>query len=100
MSSNPRILTGARPPREAVEVLKRIVAIPDHEFWSDDISIVASEFVDETKLTGHGQITDAHVLAVALRNGGRLATLDRAIRHLVPALYSAEDAVVLVLSQA
>ncbi|MGH9423086.1 MAG: TA system VapC family ribonuclease toxin [Thermoanaerobaculia bacterium] len=100
VSSNPRVLGSTRSPREAIDLLRRIVAAPDHVFWHDDISIAASEFVDETRLLGHGQITDAHVLAIALRNGGRLATLDRAIRHLVPASVPAEDAIVLVLSQA
>lgn len=100
VSSNPHILRTERSPREAIDLLRRIVALPGHLFWQDDISIATSEFVDETKLVGHGQITDAHLLAVALSNGGRLATLDRAIKHLVPASHQAQDVVVLVLAQA
>ena len=82
-------LPGARSPREALAVLRRIVALPDHVFWEDDISIATSEFVDETKLYGHRQVSDIHLLALALRHGGRVATLDRGIMHLVPAAYSA-----------
>jgi toxin-antitoxin system PIN domain toxin len=97
VSSNAHILSGARSPREAIALLRRIVGLPDHVFWEDDISIAASDFIDETKLLGHRQITDAHLLAVALRNGGRLATLDRGITRLVPSSYSADDVVCLVL---
>jgi toxin-antitoxin system PIN domain toxin len=100
VSSNAHFLPGARSPREALALLRRIVGLPDHVFWQDDISIAASDFVDETKLLGHRQITDAHLLAVAIRHGGRLATLDRGITHLVPASHSAEDVVCLVLAQA
>jgi toxin-antitoxin system PIN domain toxin len=100
LSSNAHILPGARSPREALAVLRRIVSLTGHVFWQNDISIAASEFIDETKLHGHRQITDAHLLAVALRHGGRLATLDRGIAHLVPSSYSAEDVVCVALDRA
>jgi toxin-antitoxin system PIN domain toxin len=98
VSSNAHILSDARSPREALALLRRIVGLPDHVFWEDDISIAACDFIDETKPVGHRQIADAHLLAVALRHGGRLATLDRGITHLVPGSYSAEDVVCLVLN--
>jgi predicted nucleic acid-binding protein len=97
VSSNAHTLPDARSPREALALLRRIVGLPDHVFWQDDISIAASDFIDEKKLHGHRQITDAHVLAVALRHGGRIATFDRGITHLVPAPHSAQDAVCVVL---
>jgi toxin-antitoxin system PIN domain toxin len=99
VSSNAHILPGARSPREALAVLRRIVALPDHLFWQDDISIATTEFVDETKLHGHRQVSDIHLLAVALRNEGRLATLDRGILHLVPAPYAAADVVSIVIDE-
>lgn len=97
VSSNAHILPGARSPREALAVLRRIVALPDHVFWHDDIAIAATEFVDETKLHGHRQVSDIHLLAVALRHEGRVATLDRGVRHLVPAAYSAAEVVSVVI---
>ena len=97
VSSNAHTLSDPRSPREALALLRRIVGLPDHVFWEDDISIAASDFIDEKKLHGHRQITDAHVLAVALRHGGRIATLDRGIAHLVPAFHSAQDVVCVVL---
>ncbi|HVT05014.1 MAG TPA: TA system VapC family ribonuclease toxin [Thermoanaerobaculia bacterium] len=99
VSSNVHILPGARSPREALALLRRIVGLPDHVFWQDDFSIATSDLVDETRLLGHRQITDAHVLAVALQHGGQLATLDRGLTHLVPASHSAENAVHLVLDE-
>lgn len=99
VSSNAHILPGACSPREALAVLRRIVALPGHIFWPDDISIALSLFIDETKLHGHRQVSDIHLLAVALRNEGRLATLDRGIMHLVPTAYAFEDVVSVVIGQ-
>ena len=100
VSSNSRVLPQARTPREALELLRRIVALPDHVFWRDDIAIVASEHIDETRLVSHRQVTDAHLLAVALRHEGRIATLDRGIVQLVPARYSMDEVVALVTGSA
>jgi uncharacterized protein len=100
VSSNAHILPNACSPREALGLLRRIVGLPGHVFWEDDISIATSEFIDETKLLGHRQITDAHLLAVAMRHDGQLATLDRGITHLVPASHSGKDVIRLVLDEA
>ena len=75
VSSNAHILPGARSPREALALLRRIVELPNHVFWQDDFSIATSDLVDETKLLGHRQITDAHLLAVALRGRDRRSLL-------------------------
>jgi toxin-antitoxin system PIN domain toxin len=99
VSSNEHILPGARSPREALALLRRIVALPGHVFWEDDLSIAATDLIDETRLLGHRQITDAHLLALALRHGGQLATLDRGITQLVPPSHSAKTAVLLVLDE-
>lgn len=93
VSSNQRIIPGAKSPEEAFELLLQIVSLPNHVFFSDDVSLVASKFVDPGKLMGYRQVTDAHLLGIALRHGGRLATLDRGIAGLVPAGYSVEEAI-------
>ena len=100
VSSNGRVMPDARSPREAIDLLRRILALPDHVFWNDDVSIATSDLVDETKLVGHRQVADAHLVAVALRHGGRLGTLDRGIRNIVPPSHSVEQAVCFVLSDA
>lgn len=50
---------------------------PGHEFWAADISLLDKGRFDHDQLTQPGQITDAYLLALAVRHGGRLATLDR-----------------------
>lgn len=50
-----------------------------HAFWPDDVSLLDDDWLDWNRLTGHRQITDAYLLALAVRHGGRLVTLDRRI---------------------
>jgi predicted nucleic acid-binding protein len=40
-------------------------------------------------MQGHRQTTDAYLLGLAIRNKGKLATLDRGIRHLAGNEFSA-----------
>jgi uncharacterized protein len=93
ISSNRQILPEAKTPRECVLLLERITELPHHEFWEDDTSWTSSPFLAREKLVGHRQVTDAHLLALALRHRGCLATLDRQILGLVPNGIPAEDAV-------
>jgi predicted nucleic acid-binding protein len=51
------------------------------------------------RLTGYRQVTDAHLLTLALHRGGRLATLDRKIQSLVPPGAAAADVIALVLTE-
>lgn len=84
VSSNPSMVSEVRSPQEAIQLLRRIVALPHHVFWHDDLSIASSEFVDKIRLVGYRQVTDVHLLALAQSRGGRLATLDGKLRGLVP----------------
>ncbi len=96
VSSNGRVFPEARSPREALELLDRIVALPNHVFWTDDTSIVKSRFVRRESLVGYRQLTDAHLLALALKRRGRLATFDRALQDLVPAKIPADRALCVI----
>lgn len=62
---------------DMADVLRRVCQRPGHVFWSDSISLLSSPLVDLTRLANHGQITDTYLLALAVHNGGRLATFDR-----------------------
>jgi toxin-antitoxin system PIN domain toxin len=84
VSSNVAIVPEARTPREVILLLRHIVALPHHEFWHDEISFASSVSLAEILLVGHRQVTDAHLLMLALQRGGRLATLDGRIRNLLP----------------
>ena len=84
VSSNRQATPEARSPHEAVLLLRQIVALPHHVFWTDDIAFSTSEHVNPARIQGYRQVTDAHLLALALRHTGRLATLDGGIRGLMP----------------
>lgn len=55
------------------------VASTEHEFWPDDVSLVAQGILDWNRVLGTRQVTDAYLLALAVRHGGRLVTLDQGI---------------------
>jgi toxin-antitoxin system PIN domain toxin len=83
ISSNPNFTPAAVSPREAMELLDRIMALPKHCFWPDDLPL-RDAIGPEQMLIGHRQITDAYLVGLARKNGGRLATLDRGVRILAP----------------
>ena len=84
VSSNNRAIPGARSPREARAILRRITDLPGHRFWPDDIDLTRNEHIAWERLGSHAQVTDAHILAIAVRHAGRLATFDRALADLAP----------------
>lgn len=67
------------PTAEAIARLAEQVERTNHKFWSDDVSIADREVFDQSGILGPNQITDAYLLALAVKNGGRLATLDQNI---------------------
>ena len=48
-----------------------------HEFWAEDFSLLTNPDIHSDKLTSAAQLTDTYLLALAVSNGGKLATLDR-----------------------
>jgi toxin-antitoxin system PIN domain toxin len=67
------------PPSRVAEMLDHLLAIGRHVFWTDDVRLLRSSDIDRNALTRAKQITDLHLLALAVRKGGRLATFDRRI---------------------
>jgi uncharacterized protein len=86
----------ARSPLEAIRLLERIVAIPGHVFWPDDVSIVSSRNFAREKLMGSRQVTDAHLLALAVGRGGVLATFDGGLAEIVPESTTATESLLVV----
>jgi len=79
-----RVISGPRylRPRsfaDAMALLSAQIAESGHVFWPDDVSLADPEIFDHSRLLGPKQITDAYLLALAVTNGGRLATFDHAI---------------------
>jgi hypothetical protein len=85
VSSNAKILPGAKSPREAFAVLQTMTRLPDHVFLADDVDLGASAHFQHERLLGYRQVTDAHLLAIALSHGAALATFDRGVSQLLPA---------------
>lgn len=79
VSSNSRALPNAGTPAEAIGVLRQLRTLPGHEFWPDDVSLADCDEIELAAVIGSRQITDAHLLALAVRRGGRLVTFDRSI---------------------
>ncbi len=82
VSSNSRAVPDARSPREAASLLREIRQVGTHAFWEDDVSLATGNHDVFDQVVGYRQVTDAHLLALAVRHGGRLATFDRGLRDL------------------
>lgn len=96
VSANHRIIPESKSPREAASLLKKLVAVEGHVFWPEESSIIDDRWIPFEKIHTYRQITDAHLLSLALKNQGRLATLDRGIHQLLPKDISLEQAIVLI----
>ncbi|MGQ0619539.1 MAG: TA system VapC family ribonuclease toxin [Panacagrimonas sp.] len=79
---------------EAVESLRSLRNFVGHQFWTDDLSPVEAPLF--AHLRGHRQVTDAYLLMLAARNGGRLATFDRGIKTMAADLLGDPDRVELI----
>ncbi len=84
VSSNSRVIPDARTPADAIALLRRIRELPGHAFWEDAVSPAASDPGVFERIVGYRQVTDAHLLTLAIEKGGRLATFDRGIREIAP----------------
>lgn len=60
---------------EAVQVVNELRALPVHDFWSDDTTLV-KPVIDTSVIMGYRQIPDFHLLNLAASRGARLVTLD------------------------
>jgi toxin-antitoxin system PIN domain toxin len=78
-----RILTNPKysnpyPAEEVLEWLDEAKLDPSYDFWPDDLSINGLHF-RRAALTGHQQVTDIYLLAMAVSRGARLLTFDTGI---------------------
>ncbi len=65
---------------DAVDRLRRFTRSGGHTPWADDISLLDPDHLDASHLSGHREVTDAYLLALAVRQEGALATFDRTVR--------------------
>lgn len=79
-----RILSQTAYPNRApaAEVATRLGAATRHRahhFWPDAVSLLTPGMMEWNKLLSGRHITDAYLLALAVKNSGRFVTLDRGI---------------------
>jgi predicted nucleic acid-binding protein len=77
--SNPAYPTVEATPAEVVEHLAKLREAREHHFWEDSLSITDSEAFAAQWIAGHAKITDAYLVALAVRHKGKLVTFDRSI---------------------
>jgi uncharacterized protein len=64
----------------AIKLLNLAKTATDHAFWPDDVSLLDHTVFNASALAHHGQITDSYLLALAVKNRGRLVSLDQDIK--------------------
>ena len=69
----------ALPPAAVAERLAESTETPHHAFWPDSVSLLDAQRIAWRQVTGSRQVTDVYLLALAVKNGGKLVTLDRAV---------------------
>ncbi|UUX97212.1 TA system VapC family ribonuclease toxin [Aquabacterium sp. J223] len=79
MSSPAYSTTHRATPAQVADGLKALTQAVDHEFWPDDVSLLDESVIDVGRLHGHRQITDAYLLALAVRHEGALASFDAGV---------------------
>lgn len=83
ISSNPRIIEDAETPMGAMDMLRKLTAVKGHRFWPDDLPF-HGEAQATGLIVGHGQVADAYLLGLANHHKGKLVTLDRGLKALLP----------------
>ncbi|MGH2448058.1 MAG: TA system VapC family ribonuclease toxin, partial [Chloroflexota bacterium] len=58
-------------------ILRQLCVGPGHQFWAEDVSI--RDLIEPNTVVTHTQVTGVFLLGLAVRRGGKLATLDRRI---------------------
>lgn len=69
----------ARAPAEVAARLRDATLLPQHEFWADELSLLDTAHFDWNELFNPRQLTDAYLLALAVRNEGVFVTFDHAL---------------------
>ena len=75
---NPAVAGDTLGTAEVLGVLARLTALTGHTLWADDTSLLRPE-INLAGLVGHKQVTAFHLLNLAAKREGVLATFDRAI---------------------
>ena len=78
--SNPNYSEKARfTPGDLIGRLRKFAAQSNHEFWPDEISLRDKKIFLMERIHSSRQITDLYLLALAVKQHGRLVTFDKGI---------------------
>ena len=64
---------------ELLGLLSNATADPSHQFWPDDISLATAGVLNPKIVLTAGALTDVYLLGLAVKQSGRLVTLDARI---------------------
>jgi hypothetical protein len=82
--SNPAFSESAPRSAQALALLQENLRSKHHRFLADDLSVPEALEQFGPRITGHLQITDAYLLALAMHHKVPLATFDRGLVNLLP----------------
>lgn len=80
---------------QAMVLLRNATSTEHHRFLPCDVSLLDSTAIEGDRVHGPKQVTDAYLLALAVKHGGRLVTYDVAIPLSAVAGATADHLVVL-----
>lgn len=86
IAANPKL--GSLSVEEATWVLARLSKRAGYRFWpiKEGWASLVEPFAE--RVFGHQQITDAYLLGLAVKEGGVLVTMDKAIQYMAGSKYS------------
>ena len=94
VSCNPSAVRHTVGPLDAIAVLEGLTRLGSHTFWPMDRSLTDLPEQVVARIQGYRQITDAVLLAAAMRRNGQLATLDAGLLRLVAGSYRSSVCVI------
>ena len=84
VTTNPVYRPSSRTVEQATAILADFATAPGYRYWPivETWATLTAPF--SARLFGHQQVTDAYLLGLAIHKKGKLATMDRAVRALLP----------------
>lgn len=73
------VYPNAQPPGSVAARLRAATQTERHVFWPDDVSLLDTSLFDWGELLNPRQITDAYLLALAIRHDGVFVSFDHAL---------------------
>ena len=84
LSLNPRVVHTTLSSAQVVGYLRTLLLQEGHTFLEDDLSLVTVDWIPWDELRGYRQVTDLHLMALAVRHRARFVTLDSGIKSWAP----------------